>query len=221
MSPALDTVPVMKLQLRSKPNTGRAIRQQALLLLENLTIIQTLQKTEEKLQELLLEESYPEAIRVLLGRSLGVTIIFRSHSQPTFGKDFSFLRAKPIFACQLPFFGLKSPIFTQLLPILFFSFAPLSCSVFFFLLFRMYLIAPPHCNDPPIFVHLLYMYSNYLQGSFLVPYSVFANPNLIYLKGIVVGILTWVILYITGFVFLYTTIASQLFGTIFSLWWLY
>ena len=43
-------------------------RQQALLLLDNLTIIQTLQKTEEKLQELLLEESYPEAIRVLLGR---------------------------------------------------------------------------------------------------------------------------------------------------------
>ena len=45
-------------------------RQQALLLLDNLTIIQTLQKTEEKLQELLLEESYPEAIRVLLGRCL-------------------------------------------------------------------------------------------------------------------------------------------------------
>jgi hypothetical protein len=40
-----------------------------MLLLENLTIIQTLQKTEEKLQELLLEESYPEAIRVLLGMS--------------------------------------------------------------------------------------------------------------------------------------------------------
>jgi hypothetical protein len=43
-------------------------RQQALLLLDNLTIIQTLQKTEEKLQELLLEDKYPEAIRVLLGK---------------------------------------------------------------------------------------------------------------------------------------------------------
>ena len=42
-------------------------RQQALSLLENLKIIQTLQKTGERLDQLLSEDKYAEAIKLLLG----------------------------------------------------------------------------------------------------------------------------------------------------------
>ena len=42
-------------------------RQQALSLLENLQIIQTLQKTGERLDQLLVEDKYAEAIKLLLG----------------------------------------------------------------------------------------------------------------------------------------------------------